>query len=73
MNWTVWDNREQVSTHATGIEAHKTCVGSRHTSPDSGRKLCLYDPSGRLAAIYVDGRELVDGLSGSAFPMAGAR
>jgi hypothetical protein len=68
--WTVWDTREIVARFSSGREAHHACVGTRHVSPDSGRKLCLYDPTGRLAAFYVDGREQIDGLSGSAFPAA---
>lgn len=67
-SWTVWDAREIVSRHSAGIDAHKSVVGSRHVSPDSGRKLWLYDPTGRIVAVYVDGREQLDELSGSAFP-----
>lgn len=71
--WTVWDTREIVARFSIGLDAHKACVGTRHVSPDSGRKLYLYDPTGRIAAVYVDGREQLDGLSRSAFPTAGAR
>jgi hypothetical protein len=66
--WAVWDNREIVSRHSTGLDAHKAILGSRHVSPDSGRKLWLYDPMGRVVAAYVDGREQLDELSGPAFP-----
>jgi len=69
-SWTVHDAREIVSRHSTGLDAHKTILGSRHVSPDSGRKLWLYDPMGRIVAVYVDGREQLDELSGSAFPAA---
>lgn len=72
-HWVVWDNREIVARHSTGIDAHKSITNSRHVSPDSGRKLWLYDPMGRIVATYVDGREQTDGLSGSAFPKVGAR
>jgi hypothetical protein len=65
--WTVWDTREQVSTHSSGIDAHRACIGTRYVSPDSGRRLVLFDPTGRLAAIYVDGREQMSELSGSSF------
>lgn len=65
--WTVWDNREQVSSHSAGIDAHKSCLTTRYASPDTGRRLALYDPTGRIVAVYVDGREQVDELSGSAF------
>ena len=71
--WTVWDNREIVARFSIGLHAHKACVNTRHTCPDSGRKLWLYDPMGRVVAVYVDGREQLDELSGSAFPKAGAR
>lgn len=71
--WTVSDNREIVARFSIGLDAHKACIGSRHVSPDSGRKLWLYDPVGRVVAVYVDGREQLDELSGSAFPTAGAR
>lgn len=71
--WTVWDNREIVARHSTGLDAHKAILNSRHVSPDSDRKLWLYDPIGRVVAVYVDGREQLDELSGSAFPKAGAR
>lgn len=71
--WTVWDTREIVARFSVGLEAHKAIMGSRHSSPDSGRKLWLYDPIGRVVAVYVDGREQLDELSGSAFPKAGAR
>lgn len=66
--WTVWDVREPVSHHSKGIDAHKACLGTRHVSPDSGRRLFLYDPMGRVVATYLDGREELDGLPGSAFP-----
>lgn len=66
--WAVWDNREIVSRHSTGLDAHKSIVNSRHTSPDSDRKLWLYDPINRVVAVYVDGVEQVDELSGPAFP-----
>ncbi len=71
--WQVWDTREIVARFSVGREAHKACINSRYVSPDSGRKLFLYDPMGRIVATYVDGREQVDELSGSAFPKAGAR
>lgn len=71
--WAVWDTREIVARFSAGRDAHKACVGTRYVSPDTGEKLWLYDPIGRIVAVYVDGREQLDELSGSAFPMAGAR
>jgi len=67
-SWTVHDNREIVARFSVGREAHEAITNSRHVSPDSGRKLWLYDPTGRVVAVYVDGREQLDGLSGPAFP-----
>lgn len=64
----VWDNRECVSRHSAAVDAHRSIVNSRYTSPDSGRLLTLIDPEGRIVAIYVDGREQIDGIDGSAFP-----
>jgi hypothetical protein len=63
----VWDNREVVSTHSTALDAHRTILTSRHASPDSGRRLWLYDTADRIVATYTDGREDTDGLDGSAF------
>ena len=71
--WTVWDTREIVARFSVGREAHKAITDSGHSSPDTGEKLWLYDPIGRVVAVYVDGREQLDELSGSAFPKAGAR
>lgn len=71
--WTVWDTREIVARFSVGREAHKAVTDSRYSSPDTGEKLWLYDPTGRIVAVYVDGREQLDELSGSAFPKAGAR
>ena len=65
--WTLWDNRECLSHHSAGIAAHRSAIGSRYVSPDSGLLLTLYDPQGRIMALYRDGRELVGELDGSAF------
>jgi hypothetical protein len=67
-NFEVWDKRECVSRHSTAIDAHKTIKQSRHSCPDSGRRLTLVDRLGGIVAVYIDGREDVDGLNGSAFP-----
>jgi uncharacterized protein YcgI (DUF1989 family) len=64
----VHDAREVVSRHSTALDAHRTITQSRHASPDSGRRLVLFDLSGRLVAIYIDGVEQLDGIDGSAFP-----
>lgn len=71
--WTVWDAREIVARFSVGRDAHQAITDSCHSSPDSGRKLWLYDPMSRIVATYVDGVEQLDELSGSAFPKAGAR
>jgi hypothetical protein len=65
--WTLWDRRECVSNHSSGIDAHRSAINSRYVSPDSGRLLTLYDPQGRIVASYRDGRELIGELDGSAF------
>lgn len=62
----VWDNRECVSRHSTALDAHKTVLQSRHSSLDSGRRLTLFDAGGRLVSVYIDGREQVSELDGSA-------
>ncbi len=71
-NFEVWDNRECVSRHSTARDAHKTIKQSRHSSPDSGRRLTLVDRLGGIGAIYIDGREQIDGIDGSAFPAVAA-
>lgn len=70
--WEVWDSRECVSRHSAGLDAHRTIKQSRHSSPDSGRRLELFDPIGRIVAVYIDGVEQLDGIDGSAFPKAAA-
>lgn len=65
--YQVRDRRETVSHHSTALDAHRTIKQSRYTSPDTGRYLELVDPTGRIVATYVDGREQVDGIDGSAF------
>jgi hypothetical protein len=58
----VWDNRECVSHHSTALDAHLSI--RRERDP---RTFTLYDPTGRVVAMYRDGRELVGDLDGSAF------
>lgn len=65
-NFEVWDRREIVSRHSTVIDAHRTVKQSRHTSPDTGRRLTITTPAGQLVAVYIDGREQT-GIDGSAF------
>lgn len=72
--WELWDNQGVVATFSgvgAGSRANRTAVGTGQTSPDTGRRLSLYDPEGRLVALYIDGREQVDpnGNDGSAFPI----
>ena len=69
----VWDSRECVSRHSDLLDAHRSILQSRHVSPDTGRRLTLFDQMGRVVAVYIDGREQLDGIDGSAFPKAGAR
>lgn len=65
--WMLWDSRECVSRHSSGIDAHRSAINSRYVSPDTGRLLTLYDPQRRIVASYRDGRELLGELDGSAF------
>jgi hypothetical protein len=63
----VWDHREIVSRHSTALDAHHSILASRHASPDSGRRLWLYDTADRIVATYTDGREDISDRDGSAF------
>jgi hypothetical protein len=65
----VWDNREVVSRHSTALDAHRSILASRHASPDSGRRLWLYDTANRIVATYIDGVEQI-GADGPAFGAA---
>lgn len=56
--WEIWDARECVSRNSTEIDARRGCYN------DSGRTLTVFDPTGRIVAMYRDGRELVDATDG---------
>lgn len=59
-SWECHDKRGRVSGHATLSDARRTCINVRYTTPDSGRLVTIYDPVGRIVALFRDGRELTD-------------
>ncbi len=48
--WEVRDSRERVGRHDSFESARRACLN------DMGRLLTIYDPSGRIAALYRNGQ-----------------